>query len=594
MFRILKYLPKKLYFLIIMTIILSILQPFVLLTIPSLIRQFIEMVSNNQIQEITLYDLKISSDNINPIAMLCILLTTFSLLFSLILFVTVRLASYLTVNASHHLRKLLFSKILQLSRSDLDKISYATIITRFSNDIVKIREGLFIMVRILWRSPFMVIWGLALSFYFSLFQSISIAITIPFLIAGAIFAIKKLFPLYRKENWKIDNLNEISKQDINGIMLIKSYNLEKRQLKNYVKKNIELRENNYKSGKIGAISWPIINSFVNVGTILLFVIVALLIRNLSSDKIGNEIGTLYQFTSYLTLIANGVFETSFNVNGLFRSKAAALRYHELIDYESTIKQVVSENKIKIGNIKFENVFFRYDEKNKNHSLNNVSFEIPANTTFGIIGKTGSGKSTIAKLVTREYLPNSGKIKIDNIDVNEIDTKNFYSNISHVYQKPTLLSGSIKNNLLFSEPTKNDLKIEEAIKMSCSNFVYEFENSIEQIIGQKGINLSGGQKQRLAIARSLIKKPKILILDDATSALDNITDEQVRENIKNNLGDTTVIIISQRISSIKNSNQIMILNEGQIVGIGKHNELLKNNKYYQDIYNSQLEGNDEKE
>ncbi|EFF41557.1 ABC transporter ATP-binding protein [Mycoplasmopsis alligatoris] len=595
MIKLLFSLPKRLIPYVILCMFFSLLQPFLLMILPTLLRQFIEMIALDQLKAPNILGLEITMGNLDYLSTLSILTALFTLAFIVTLFIGIRLANYVCINGAYHYRKILFDHLLTLSKLDLDKISHATIITRFSNDISKLRDGLLILIRIMWRSPFFIFWGLVFSLYYSLTLSISIIIMIPLIVLGSIFAIKKIFPLYRKENWKIDELNELSKQDINGISLIKSYNLETRQLNNYIAKNNEFKELTSKVGKLSGISWPIINILVNVGSVLLFLIMAFIIKGFSNDEVSYQASILFQFTSYISFIAAGVFETSFNINGIFRAKAAATRFNDLLNYKSNINFVQNDIKIKNGSIEFKNVTFDYkDLNNKEHFIENLSFYVPSASTYGIIGKTGSGKSTIAHLLTRECLPNQGQILVDNIDINLIDSTNFYNSVSKVYQKPTLLSGSIKSNLTFSTPNANDEEIKKVIDLSCAEFINEYQSQYDYSVAQKGNNLSGGQKQRIAIAQSIIKKPKILILDDATSALDNITDFKVRSNIKEQLKDTTLLIISQRISSIKDSEKIIVLDKGKIVGFDNHKNLLKNNKYYQDIYESQKEVTNEKE
>ncbi|ADE19644.1 ABC transporter ATP-binding protein [Mycoplasma crocodyli] len=587
MLKLLFKLPKWLYPYILLCIFFSLLQPVFLMIIPTLLRQFIEMVANNEVKAPNILGIEIYFGDLDPIITLSILTTLFVFLFVSTLYIAIKISSYICINAAYFYRKILFSHLLTLSKSDLDKISYATIITRFSNDISKLRDGIFIFIRVIWRSPFYIVWGLVFSLYYSLTLSISILIMIPLIITGSIFAIKKLFPLYRKENWKTDELNELSKQDINGISLIKSYNLENRQLNNYIKRNNEFRALSNKVGVLSSVSWPIIDLMVSVGSIVLFIIMAFIIKQFSPNQVSYQISILFQFTSYMGFIASGVFETSFNINGIFRAKAAATRFNDLINYKSTIPFVKNDIKVETGSIEFRDVCFDYKDE-KEPFINKMNFIIPSGSTYGIIGKTGSGKSTISHLITRECLAKSGQILIDNKDINLIDSNNFYSTVSKVYQKPTLLSGSLKSNLAFSNPEIHNSEIEKAVNLSCADFVNEYDNKYDYIIGQKGNNLSGGQKQRIAIAQSIIKKPKILILDDATSALDNITDSKVRKNIKDQLKDTTLLIITQRISSIKDANKIIVLDKGKIVGFDTHKNLLANNKYYQDIYESQRE------
>nr|WP_307921358.1 ABC transporter ATP-binding protein [Mycoplasmopsis bovis] len=287
----------------------------------------------------------------------------------------------------------------------------------------------------------------------------------------------------------------------------------------------------------------------------------------------------------MQLISFGIFSSLFMTNRLIRSNISAKRILEILKIESEIsnKDKSDATQTICGKIEFKNVNFGYD---KSLTLKNVSFVIEPYETVGIIGKTGSGKSTIVRLLTREYkINNGGQILIDNKNIYDINHKDFYNNVSVVFQKPLLLSGTIKSNVLLGASYNDQSNLDNALLNSKADFVFKLENSVEHKVYQRGKNLSGGQRQRLAIAQALIKKPKILILDDATSALDNQTDKIVRDNL-NKFSNSTTIIISQRVSSIKDCDKIIVMDNGSVSGIGKHNDLLKNNEIYKSIYDSQ--------
>ncbi|TNK83502.1 ABC transporter ATP-binding protein [Mycoplasmopsis pullorum] len=590
MFQLLKLMPKKIKILVFLSVLLSVFLPFLTLLIPVFVKQFIT-VSAGQTQEyieILMWKISVpSSSNLILILSLCILIN--AILIFIFQFSNLRLINYTTTLATIFLRNKLFEKILHLNKEDIDKLSYATIITRFSYDIRKIMQnGFWTICRGLINSMFSIIWGLVFALIIGPIYAISIVVVIPLLITGSIFAIKKLFPLYKQESINLDYLNDAAKQDINGIKLIKSFNLENIQSQKYESKNSNFRNNSLKTWNISAISWNIIKFLDKIGIIVVFIIAGFIAKAFTRENIKEEVGIIYQFISFLGIISSGVFSLCFQVNNIFRATVSSKRLIDIFEIVPKIQirntNIVPQN----WNIKFENVSFYYENQKHIHAIKNLSFEIKENEFTAIIGETGSGKSTIISLILKEIEPRSGRITIGGIDIKKIDTKAYYEKISAVFQKSMILSGSIKYNMILSKPHANVHEIENATKMSAAEFINEYQDRHEQIIGQRGVNLSGGQRQRLAIAQAIIKNPKILILDDATSALDNKTDLMIRKNIVENQKDITLIMIAQRISTVKFANNIIVLDEGQIVGQGNHDYLMKNNEYYKEIYNSQLE------
>ncbi|WP_426461293.1 ABC transporter ATP-binding protein [Mycoplasma hafezii] len=589
MWKIFKKLPNSTKWRIGLCIFISIFPSLFTMLIPQFVKQFIKISDiTHQVNYVEILNWKIYPETISVLWLLVILTIVAALLNVFVNFASMRLSEYTISHIRHLVRMDLFKKLVSLSRDDIDEISYPTIITRFGNDISKINGGFFVICRSFANGILLIIWGFVFSLLTSLSLSIAIVVVLPLLIIGSIFAIKKIFPYYSKENTYLDKLNGRAKEDINGIELIKSYNLEEVKFNQYNDENKKLLNIGWKSAKTSGIAWPIINFSVSLGNIIVFLILGLTAHNFTNQNIGNQISNVFLFSSYLGLISSGVFQVCFESNKLFRAGISSKRVFEILNLESSIKPVNSDIKVENGNVEFKNVTFTYKNNKKTHALNDVSFKIPENSSVGIIGKTGSGKSTIVSLLLREIQPNNGKVLVGNHNIEQINTESFYRNISAVFQKPMLLSGSLKTNLSFAQPDVQNELLEKVATLSCADFIKEYEDEYEQIIGQHGINLSGGQKQRLAIAQGLLKNPKILILDDTTSALDNETDKKVRENILKNFKNTTLIVIAQRIKSIQNMDKIIVLNDGEIVGEGTHEELLKNNPYYQEIYKSQKE------
>ncbi|RIV16770.1 ABC transporter ATP-binding protein [Mycoplasmopsis gallopavonis] len=589
MLKIFKILPKTTKFRILLCALIAIFPSFLEMIIPQFVKQFIEISGStpNTVHTIKILSWELQTPSgLTPFSFLIILVIVFTTLQWIIWICSLRLGEYTISHIRHLIRMKLFEKILNLSKDNIDQISFSTIITRFNNDIMKINGGFYTLCFSLLNGSFLIIWGTVFSVILSLYLSISILILVPLIFLGALFAIKFLFPYYSKENTILDKFNLSIQQDINGIELIKSYNLQSCRYDIFDSKNSNLLNTNLKVSKISSIAWPIIHFSISIANVSVFVIFGLIAHNYSNINIARQVSNVYQFIAYLGLISSGVFQVCFEANKLIRSNVSSKRVYEILTTESSIQPISNNNQISDGAIEFQNVSYAYHDNPKHQVLKNISFKIPAHSTVGIIGTTGSGKSSLVNILTREVLPTSGRVLIDNIDINQINSEDFHAQISAVWQKNMLLSGTIKENLNFTNKQASDSEIEQTLKIAQAHFVNEYPDKTETKIGQNGINLSGGQRQRISIAQAILKKPKILILDDSTSALDNTTDKLVRKGILNKLENTTLIIIAQRIKTIKDMDQIIILDNGQIVGTGTHEQLLANNEYYQKIYNSQ--------
>ncbi|MCE6090629.1 ABC transporter ATP-binding protein [Mycoplasmopsis agalactiae] len=583
--------PLKVKLMALFAVILSTLHPFLSILIPTVTRQLITYLANSNINsEVSVYIFK-SSWIIGSFsyanALWVIVGISFALAF--ILVIISYASNFLAAQAKnlgvYYTRKLLFEHLLTLSHKNIETITPATLLTRFSNDVQKLEDGFYIIFRNIFVFPFYTVWGLIFALLTNLYLSISIVFVVPFIVTLAIVAIIKLFPLYRKENIMLDAVNEVIKEDFNNISLIKSYNLEQRQFLRFDEANKNLEKVSRKANTYGAINWPSIDLFILLGNVVIFSIVAVIINKNDNTDIKSLVGDIYQFITYMQLISFGIFSSLFMTNRLIRSNISAKRILEILKLKSEITSKNSTHAQSIcGKIEFKNVNFAYD---KALVLKDVSFVIEPYETVGIIGKTGSGKSTLVRLLTREYKidKNSGEILIDNKNIYDIDQQDFYKNVSVVFQKPLLLSGTIKSNVMLGANLENESNLNNALLNSKADFVFKLDDSVEHKVYQRGKNFSGGQRQRLAIAQALIKSPKILILDDATSALDNQTDKLVRENL-GKISNNTTIIISQRVSSIKDCDKIIVMDNGSVSAIGKHNDLLNTNATYRSIYESQ--------
>ncbi|MCE6115187.1 ABC transporter ATP-binding protein [Mycoplasmopsis agalactiae] len=583
--------PLKVKLMALFAVILSTLHPFLSILIPTVTRQLITYLANSNINsEVSVYIFK-SSWIIGSFsygnALWVIIGISFALAF--ILVIVSYASNFLAAQAKnlgvYYTRKLLFEHLLTLSHKNIESITPATLLTRFSNDVQKLEDGFYIIFRNIFVFPFYTVWGLIFALLTNLYLSISIVFVVPFIVTLAVVAIIKLFPLYRKENIMLDAVNEVIKEDFNNVSLIKSYNLEQRQFLRFDEANKNLEKVSRKANTYGAINWPSIDLFILLGNVVIFSIVAVIINKNGSTDIKSLVGDIYQFITYMQLISFGIFSTLFMTNRLIRSNISAKRILEILKIKSEIASKNSAHTQSIcGKIEFKNVNFGYD---KTLVLKYVSFVIEPYETVGIIGKTGSGKSTLVRLLTREYKinKNGGEILIDNKNIYDINQQDFYKNVSVVFQKPLLLSGTIKSNVMLGANLENESNLNNALLNSKADFVFKLDDSVEHKVYQRGKNFSGGQRQRLAIAQALIKSPKILILDDATSALDNQTDKLVRENL-GKISNNTTIIISQRVSSIKDCDKIIVMDNGSVSAIGKHNDLLNTSAIYRSIYESQ--------
>ncbi|MBW0596399.1 ABC transporter ATP-binding protein [Mycoplasma anatis] len=595
MLRIIKLFSTKLKFTILITVVFNFIPSFVIMLIPSLIRQFIEYANTKEIKYIEIFLWKFTSnsqaiDNYN-------LLIIITLISAFLLFVCNLIPSllnnYILNQTRYETRKIMFNKIIKLKKEQIDSLSYARIMTLFSNDIRKIVDGIYFVTKSILQNIFNLIWGLVFSITLSILYSISIFVLIPLIIIISSIIIYKIFPLFRKENAIFEEINDKVKEDINLIQLVKSYNLEDDRYEIFNKSNNRLYDISLRANRLNITAWRF-NDFSNdIATIIVFLVGGLLIYLTGAQKSISEVGKIYQFNSYMWIISSSIFSLSQTINSLTRSQVSAKRYLEVLNIESEEINSAKDIKLVSNEIEFKNVSFRYSNSDtEQNTLKNISFKIPSNKTVGVIGKTGSGKSTLALLLVKELKPTEGEIFVGGDNINDIDYDDFHSKVSQVFQKPLIFSGTIKENIEFSTRDNNSEIIEKSSKVACLDFVNNYDKKFDQVIGQRGINLSGGQKQRIAIAQAILKNPKILVLDDTTSALDNKTDLIVRKNLANSLINTTVFIISQKINSISNADTIIVLDAGRIVDQGTHSELLSRCEIYKEFASVQKENHEE--
>lgn len=479
-----------------------------------------------------------------------------------------------------------FQKMQTYSFANTDRFSTPSLVTRLTSDITTIQNSITNGMRPGFRSPVMMMTALIVSFRLNAELAVVFLIAAPVLAVILFTIIKNVRPLYSKMQGAVDLVNRIIQENLIAIRVVKAYVRGDHEISKFKEGNMNLQNSSERSFSLAALNMPALQ-FVMYGTIL-----SILWFGGNLVMIGNmKVGALTSFLSYVLQVLNSLMMFS-NVFLLFtRSLTSWKRISEVLEEEPTINDDRAKDiTIKEGRIRFENVYFKYKEDAKEYVLSDISFEIGPGETVGIIGQTGAAKSTLVQLIPRLYEVTAGNIIIDGHPIYEYTQDHLRDSIAMVLQKNTLFSGSVKENLYWGKEDATDEEIERACSIACVNeFIGRLDHGYDTELGQGGVNVSGGQKQRLCIARAILKAPKVLILDDSTSALDTETEAKIKEGLEKSLPGMTKIIISQRISSIMDADQIIILDDGRINAIGTHDQLLADNEIYQDIYFSQQKG-----
>ena len=491
-------------------------------------------------------------------------------------------ASIAAMTIGQNLRQDLFDKIQELSFLEIDKLKTSSLITRLTNDVTQIQNMFMMALKIAVRAPLLAIGGIFMAIRLSHQLSLVFVISIPLIVLGITIILKKSLPLFTDVQNKIDNINTVMRENILGIRVIKSFNLETNQNKRFNDVNSELKNSSIVSQNMNMILWPFATLIMNLSVVCILWFGGNLV-----NTGGLEIGKIMAFINYLMQI---MFSTIMVINIMMnfsRAQASANRVQEVLDTESSIKEIVDAKEVDNFDIEFKNVSFKYNKKSEN-VLTNISFKVRQGETIGIIGSTGCGKSTLVNLIPRLYDVTKGEILIGGSNVKNIKLDVLRDNIGVVLQESILFSGTIEDNLKFGNKNATKDMMEESSKdAQAEEFISNKENGYLSNVEQRGKNLSGGQKQRLSIARTLIKNPKILIMDDSSSALDMETEAKLQNAIKNRMEDSTVFIIAQRISGVMDADKIIVMDDGEISAIGTHKELLKINEIYKSIAVSQL-------
>lgn len=502
------------------------------------------------------------------------------------------LGAYFSAKASisftSDMRNDLFRKVQQFSFENIDGYSTGSLVTRLTNDVQQVQNVLMMGLRMALRAPGMFLGALIMAFMMNRQLAVIILIVIPLLLAAIILILKTAFPRFGEMQRRLDRLNSGIQESLTNVRVVKSFVREDHEIEKFSKLNDDLKESSLRALRIVITTMPVMMFAMNVTTLAVVwyggnIIIA--------GKM--PVGDLTAFTTYIVQILMSLMMLSMVFLQSSRASASMKRINEIFDTEIGLNDDYAKNKDKKvteGRVEFKNVSFGYSGENgrKDLVLEGISFTAEPGQTIGIIGSTGSGKTSLVQLIPRLYDVTGGEVLVDGVNVKEYSLKHLREGVGMVLQKNILFSGTIEENLRWGN---EDAPMEDVIRFSESAqadpFVKSFKNGYDTEMGQGGVNVSGGQKQRLCIARALLKRPKILILDDSTSAVDTATEAKIRESLYHDLKDTTKIIIAQRISSVQEADQILVLEDGKIIGHGTHEELLKTCETYSEIYTTQI-------
>lgn len=501
------------------------------------------------------------------------------------------LGNYFAIRASvgfaSDLRGDLFKRVQTFSFKNIDKFSTGSLITRITNDVTQMQNVIRMSLVMLLRAPGMLIGALIMAITINARLAMVIAVVIPVLAAAIIFIMSKAFPRFNIMQKKLDKLNSDIQENLTNVRVVKSFVRTDFEKEKFSKSNTDLRDNTLRAMSLVIKTGPIMTLMMNITTIAVLWFGGNFVISRSMN-----VGELTAFTTYIVQILMSLMMVSMIILQASRALASSRRIKEVLD---TVPDISDENalqkekRVEEGKVEFKNVSFSYNPDSQNNVLKNISFTANPGECVGIIGATGSGKTSLVQLIARLYDVTGGSILVDGTDVRDYSLYNLREGVGMVLQKNTLFSGTISENIRWGKEDATDEEIHSAANNAQAHgFVTSFTDGYETELGQGGVNVSGGQKQRLCIARALIKAPKILILDDSTSAVDTATEARIRDTFSNELRGTTKIIIAQRISSVKDADKIIVIDDGKIVGQGSHDELLPNNEYYREIYYSQHE------
>ena len=498
-------------------------------------------------------------------------------------------AAYASTGFARNLRHDMFAKVQTYDFPNIDKFSTSSIVTRLTSDVANLQMTFQMCIRMIFRTPVMVVMALVMAFRISPELSIVYCITLPLLAFGLLFLIRKVHPIFTRVFKTYDKLNNVVQENVRGIRVVKSFVREQAETEKFTETSDTIYKDFVKAERIMAFNNPLMQFAVYTCIIVISYLGA-------KQVVGGEIDTpsLTAMFTYTSQILMGLMMMSMVFVMFTMSKAPMQRAYELLTEQPALDSPENPvTEVADGSIDFENVSFRYAKTAGRNALDGINIHIDAGMTVGILGGTGSSKSTLVQLIPRLYDVTEGTVKVGGVDVRDYDIHALRDAVSMVLQKNVLFSGSIKDNLRWGDPNATDEEMERVCRLACAHdFVTAFPDGYDTHIEQGGTNVSGGQKQRLCIARALLKKPKILILDDSTSAVDTRTDALIRKAFAEEIPGTTKLIIAQRVASIQEADLILVLDGGKVAAAGKHDELLQSSPIYREVYESQVKGGEE--
>ena len=495
-----------------------------------------------------------------------------------------------SVNYSSDVRRDVYKMVQEFSFANIDKFSTGSLVTRLTNDITQIQNFVNTLLRMCLRSPGILIGALIMSISLRPSLSVVFAVTIPLMLITILTVVKIGFPRFARMQTKVDKLNSTVQESVTNVRVVKSFVREDYETKKFEDANRDLKQTGISAMKVMILTGPFMTLFMNITTAAVVWVGAKLVMGGGENAMPP--GDLSQFISYVNQILMSLMMLTMMFMMSSRAIASAKRVAEVLDEKPDINDVSAVQKdatVKHGDIEFRHVTFRYYKNSEDSVLDDINLKIKAGSVVGIIGSTGCGKTTLVSLIPRLYDVDEGEVLVDGINVKDYGLHNLREGVGMVLQKNILFSGTIEDNLRWGDQNADIKEIEAAAQSAqADGFVKSFTDGYQTELEQGGVNVSGGQKQRLCIARALLKKPKILILDDSTSAVDTATEAKIREQFRTGLKDSTKIVIAQRITSVMDADQIVVMNDGRITGVGTHEELLAGNEEYREIYDSQME------